>query len=115
MKARVNVDRRIQLRRDDERGPERREGERRNDGPTCDDCGEPATFRYLRQNYCEECRPGEEREFDHCSLCYRPMDMAEESIPLCDRCARTCQAHARLDRDRIEQEQEERETGQRID
>lgn len=58
----------------------------------CDTCGEPSTLRYLRSEYCDDCAPSEERRFEECSICGKPLDCAELSVPLCARCEGTARA-----------------------
>lgn len=65
----------------------------------CAHCGEPASLRYLRQDLCGGCAPVDEYRFDSCSICERPIDVAECPVPLCEKCTATSKAHAQLDRD----------------
>lgn len=81
---------------------------------SCTSCGEPATMRYLGEDWCDECATSEEYRFSACSLCDGPIDVRESGLPLCPTCTPTCQAHADLERARKDAEREERETGRRI-
>ena len=70
----------------------------------CEGRGELAVLRYLRQDWCAECAPGEEELHTGCSICGRDLDMAERALPLCDRCEGVARAHARLESARLESE-----------
>lgn len=55
----------------------------------CDVCGDPADVRYLGQDLCATCAPGEEQRFSACSICERPIDVRELRVPLCTACEAT--------------------------
>lgn len=80
----------------------------------CDSCGDPSVTRYLRDDLCAACAPSEERRFDSCSICERPIDVRESALPLCARCDGTATVAGEQAAWAGRVEREERETGRRI-